>query len=1554
MGLQTLRNRTLSVILSVCMIMSLCPLTANAEDTPLVIDPAHAYVVDGSSYAALEEALAAVSSGGAIILQKDANPSVKDTIKIEKDVTFDLTNGNLSIRKSAGLALEVKNCTVSIKGGGQMSVTGGVGLHAIKAAVTVHYVTGNQEKGAAAYDGGQITVLGDAKGVAAAAYAYGSGSIIIVGDDAISTGSGGKAIEASTGGHVQAKNAIADGANSYGASATGVGSSVLITGNVKGVEGGVWAQNSAEIEVNGNVIAEGGGSIGAWANTGGKIIVDGSITAENYIKVGSTAKTSADKEPSTGKEGYDTYTDNTSTVWVKSSEASENVCEIGSDGYPTLKAALDAVTDDTPATIDILADINYTAAVQLNNKNITLNLNNHTVNISTTVTAETALIVNGGSLSLTGSGELNISGKSHGVHVNNNGAATVTNAKVSNPALTSGNAAAAYTGGNLTVLGDAVAEGSDDTAVLSTSVAKVTVNGNAIAVKTAVYTGNPLVGGQKPTVHIKGDTVVTGTHADSAGAHAFGGGEITIDGQITVANQDKYIRLNNNYKKKEDALTTTTKAGYLTYSDGTGPYNNSVWVKDDSPPSAAYTVTADAAALTPVAGESEIITLTVKNSSGNTDTTFTGAHDVILSGAHVMTGGINCGFFNSYSIPESGMLTTKVIFTNGVAHRPLSLFKAGSQTISFSVAGVTNPSASVNLTVVPRTPEVMTLTQDITAPAVNGGQFAKQPKLELKDSYSNLCTNDSTTQVTAYKSDGGNWTLTGTTTVTSVNGIVTFADLGASNTGQVTGAQLKFTASNASVETSESSKITLPAPTIPDDVCQIGSTGYATLEAALAAVQNNETITLLQNIDHAQPVVINNKKIILNLGSFNLNIDTSATAASAALTVINTGKVICSGSGKLNVNAPKYAVRAEDGSEIHISGNVAAGQYGVYTTSGGSGNPKVTVDGNVTVTGQGASGEVEAICAGGNAIVTIGGNVTANRTLETQAVTAIYSGGSTVAVGKNVTTQGSGVQVIAGGKVTIEGMLNYNPTGSGTQSYIKVGNDAAGIKTADDFEPSSSKAGYNEFKNGDNIVWVKGAVTTYIVTVNGSYASSTGAGSYAAGDTVNIYAGTLSGYSFDGWTSSDVTITNSADKNISFTMPAKDVTVTANWKYNSGGSNSGSTPKPPSLPPAYNAELKERTGAETTLPVTVNKDGGTAAADIGSVKLALGNTVVTMPSVPGVGTYSVGIPVPELSTPDAQGTLSLNTDNGIITLPSNMLTDVPGISGSKAQISISQSDKKSLPEDVKAVIGNRPLVRLALSIDGKPIDWSNPVAPVTVGIPYDPTPAELKSPESIVIWYIDGAGNAVCIPNGRYNPVTGAVTFSTTHFSHYAVAYNKVSFIDAAVDAWYHKAVSFIAARGITGGTGSGNYSPDAKLTRGEFIVMLMKAYGIEADANPKNNFADAGDTYYTGYLAAAKRLEITTGIGNNMYAPCKEITRQEMFTLLYNTLNVINKLPEGNSGKPLSGFSDADRIASWAKDAMKLLVKTGIIEGYNGMLTPTSTTTRAEMAQVLYNLLSK
>ena len=50
------------------------------------------------------------------------------------------------------------------------------------------------------------------------------------------------------------------------------------------------------------------------------------------------------------------------------------------------------------------------------------------------------------------------------------------------------------------------------------------------------------------------------------------------------------------------------------------------------------------------------------------------------------------------------------------------------------------------------------------------------------------------------------------------------------------------------------------------------------------------------------------------------------------------------------------------------------------------------------------------------------------------------------------------------------------------------------------------------------------------------------------------------------------------------------------------------------------------------------------------------------------------------------------------------------------------------------------------------------------------------------------------------------------------------SFYDVPSNAWYSQAVNSLADQGIVSGTGGGNYSPKATLTRAAFVTMLAKA----------------------------------------------------------------------------------------------------------------------------------
>ena len=76
------------------------------------------------------------------------------------------------------------------------------------------------------------------------------------------------------------------------------------------------------------------------------------------------------------------------------------------------------------------------------------------------------------------------------------------------------------------------------------------------------------------------------------------------------------------------------------------------------------------------------------------------------------------------------------------------------------------------------------------------------------------------------------------------------------------------------------------------------------------------------------------------------------------------------------------------------------------------------------------------------------------------------------------------------------------------------------------------------------------------------------------------------------------------------------------------------------------------------------------------------------------------------------------------------------------------------------------------------------------------------------------------------------------------------------------------------------------------------------------------------------------------------------MFVLLYRLLKIFDDLPVAVQKNTLANFVDADQIDSWALDAMTLFADSMIIQGSGQKINPKETTNRAQMAQVLYNIL--
>ncbi|MDO5784078.1 MAG: GH25 family lysozyme [Eubacteriales bacterium] len=176
------------------------------------------------------------------------------------------------------------------------------------------------------------------------------------------------------------------------------------------------------------------------------------------------------------------------------------------------------------------------------------------------------------------------------------------------------------------------------------------------------------------------------------------------------------------------------------------------------------------------------------------------------------------------------------------------------------------------------------------------------------------------------------------------------------------------------------------------------------------------------------------------------------------------------------------------------------------------------------------------------------------------------------------------------------------------------------------------------------------------------------------------------------------------------------------------------------------------------------------------------------------------------------------------------------------------------------------------------------------------------------------------------------------------------NFSDVASTAWYADAIRFVAQNRVMIGTSDTTFTPNLPLKRGETAQLLYNMSGKPA-VSGVNNFNDVykGDWYDTAITWVSK-AGIMSGSNKN-FRPTIYITREDFATALYNYSRYyqINT----NNITSLNGYRDAWNISDYAKTPMQWAVANGIMQGYNGALSPKGTATRAECATMLKNYLT-
>ena len=494
-------------------------------------------------------------------------------------------------------------------------------------------------------------------------------------------------------------------------------------------------------------------------------------------------------------------------------------------------------------------------------------------------------------------------------------------------------------------------------------------------------------------------------------------------------------------------------------------------------------------------------------------------------------------------------------------------------------------------------------------------------------------------------------------------------------------------------------------------------------------------------------------------------------------------------------------------------------------------------------------------------------------------------------------------------------------------------------------------------------------------------------GLYAEGSTVSFTAETIEGKPFASWTATGVTLTDSTNATISFTMPGNNVTLTTAYATLVSGIaldktklalTVGDTQALTATITPDDANNKNVSWSSDKPSVaTVDENGtvtavaaGTANITVKTVdgeKTAVCAVTVTAKSSGG-GSSSSGSSSSDRDSSDSNPVIKTETKNntdgsttktetrkdGSVTQTTtgkdgsvsktetkkdgSSVTETKAADGSTGTV---KTDKNGQTE-AKTALSNKAIEDAKKSgeavkapVEVKATRNSDTAPTVKIDLPANSGETKIEIPVDnvntgtvAVLVHADGTEeivkNSLPTEDGIQLTVNGGATVK--------IVDNSKDFADTR-NHWAKDAIDFVSARGLVNGMSGTTYAPNASTTRAQLWTILARQN--DADLN-------GGNTWYEKAQLWSKDKGVSDGANPN-----GTIDRAQMVTMLWRA-----------AGQPTAGgtanFTDVPADSYYA-NAVSWAVEGGITTGIGGgRFDPNSTCTRGQIATFLWRTMAE
>ena len=490
---------------------------------------------------------------------------------------------------------------------------------------------------------------------------------------------------------------------------------------------------------------------------------------------------------------------------------------------------------------------------------------------------------------------------------------------------------------------------------------------------------------------------------------------------------------------------------------------------------------------------------------------------------------------------------------------------------------------------------------------------------------------------------------------------------------------------------------------------------------------------------------------------------------------------------------------------------------------------------------------------------------------------------------------------------------------------------------------------------GNKEYWAKWTINQYTITFDTDGGSEVAPITQDYGTAITAPADpTREGYTFTGW-----------DKTIPATMPAGDMTITAQWTVNQytitydldGGTAEGNpdtytvetdafTLKNPTRP-GYTFTGWSGTGltGEDNLTVTIPK--GSTGNRSYTAHWSLNTYSITYDLNGGTASgnptsYTVESATITLNQPTKTGYTFTGWSGTDLTGEDNLTVTIPaGSTGDRSYTAHWSLNTYSIAYDLDGgtAFGNPD----SYTVESAAITLNEPTKAGYVFTGWSGT--DLVGEDNLTVTIPAGSiGDRRYTAHWEFDPTIIAALNPTPN----------VDFLDVSRTDWFYYDVRYVCENGLMNGTSRNRFSPYGTATRGMLVTILYRmeneprCFGSAAFSDVKPG------AYYEKAVVWASQNNIVSGYTDGTFRPDAPVTREQLASILYRYTLYRGQDVSAGETTSLTGYGDAQAVSSYALPAMRWACGTGILQGANGKLNPSGLATRAQLAAMLHRYLTK